>query len=95
MRDSVDHLAGRARYVEIWSSPDLETRWRTGVDATEYARMLEVSAAAVKSVDPGVQVVSGGLDGDPEYISAMMGEFRVSSRRSTCSACTCSVTRPR
>ena len=76
VRESVEHLGGRARYVEIWSSPDLATRWRTGVDATQYARMLEVSAAAVKAVDPGVQVVSGGLDGDPEYLSEMMGEFR-------------------
>ena len=75
VRDSVEHLAGRARYVEIWSSPDLESRWRTGVDAAEYARMLEVSATAVKSVDPGVQVVSGGLDGDPEYLTAMMEAF--------------------
>ena len=75
VRDSVRHLSGRARYVEIWSSPDLESRWRTGVDAAEYARLLEVSAAAVKSVDPGVQVVSGGLDGDPVYLTAMMEAF--------------------
>jgi O-antigen/teichoic acid export membrane protein len=75
VRGTVSHLAGRARYVEIWSSPDLESRWRTGVDPAEFARLLEVSATAVKSVDPGVQVVSGGLDGNTEYLGAVLDEF--------------------
>lgn len=73
--DVTEHLDGRARYVEIWSNPDSARYWRTGPDPAQYARMLLVSAAAVKEVDPGVQVVSGGVDGDGAYLGALLDEF--------------------
>lgn len=62
--DVVEHLAGRATYVEVWDEPNNADFWATGPDPAAFARLLERTYAAVKAVDPAVQVVSGSLAGN-------------------------------
>jgi hypothetical protein len=44
---------------EVWNEPDLEHFW--GGTPAEYARLLAITFATIKSVDPSATVVLGGL----------------------------------
>jgi hypothetical protein len=72
---NTEDFAGFMRYVasrykgvvdayEIWNEPDIARFWSPGPDASAYVRLLKSGYRAVKSVDPGATVVSGGLSWD-------------------------------
>ena len=63
----------RAQYIEVWDEPN-SSDWlnpqfqgRTVLSPDYYRNMLNASYRAVKAVDPGMQVVTGGTEpyGDP------------------------------
>ncbi len=47
------------RVWEVWNEPDLPQFWAGGAEA--YARLLKVAAIVIKNVDPGAQILFGGL----------------------------------
>lgn len=49
------------RHWEIWNEPNLWRFWESGPDPAAYTRLLRAASAAVKAVDPGATVVTGGL----------------------------------
>jgi hypothetical protein len=49
------------RSWQIWNEPSLPVYWRPEPDAAEYARLLRVTGAAIRSVDPGAEIVSAGI----------------------------------
>jgi xylan 1,4-beta-xylosidase len=74
VRATVSHLVDRygldrVRHwpIEVWNEPDLKDFW-AGADQVAYHRLYEVTAKAVKEVDPALQVggpaISPGADSD-------------------------------
>jgi hypothetical protein len=58
---AVDRYAGRGvRQWEIWNEPNIVNFWKPAPDAARYGEMLKLAYPAVKDVDPGSLVVSGG-----------------------------------
>jgi polysaccharide biosynthesis protein PslG len=64
MRYVSSRYKGRVEAYEVWNEPDIQRFWSPGPNAAAYARLLESGYDAVKSVDPGALVVSGGLSWD-------------------------------
>src|SRR3954447_1018920 len=46
---------------QIWNEPNIPNFWRSGVNAKEYVGLLRAGAKAVRTVDPGAEVVAAGL----------------------------------
>ncbi len=46
---------------EVWNEPSNDRFWGTDVDPGQYADMLKTVAPAIHAVNPGMNVVSGGL----------------------------------
>ena len=52
---------GRVAVWEVWNEPNTEKFFKPRPDATRYGRLLAATYAAIKGVDPGIGVISGGL----------------------------------
>ncbi|NUS14738.1 MAG: xylan 1,4-beta-xylosidase [Streptomyces sp.] len=79
VRGTVAHLVGRYGLdevrtwpIEVWNEPNLPDFW-AGADQDAYHRLYEVTAAAVKDVDAGLQV--GGPSLAPGYQPHWMTGF--------------------
>ena len=46
---------------QVWNEPNLGRFWQPGPSPGEYAELLELTSDAVKGVDPGAEVITGGL----------------------------------
>ena len=55
---------GKVTGYEIWNEPNIERFWSNGPDAREYADLLRAAHPAIKAVDPGAEIVFGGLSGN-------------------------------
>jgi hypothetical protein len=53
------------RRWQIWNEPSDGTFWHPRPDPDEYARLVEVSAEAIREVDPEAEVILAGLFGTP------------------------------
>jgi hypothetical protein len=61
---------GHVDAIEIWNEPNLHSEWGGTISrqsAADYVRMLSLSYAAIKSVDPSIMVVSAGLSPTGAY----------------------------
>jgi polysaccharide biosynthesis protein PslG len=54
------------RRWQIWNEPSDGTYWHPRPDPNEYARLVEESAAAIREIDPGAEVILAGLFGTPD-----------------------------
>jgi hypothetical protein len=63
------------RAWQVWNEPNLTRFYEPAADASEYADLLRVSAAAIRVADPEAEVVLGGLFG-PSSTSRMIGARR-------------------
>lgn len=52
---------GRVHAIEIWNEPNLDAEWDIGVNPFLYTYLLKLSYATVKSIDPSVMVILGGV----------------------------------
>lgn len=50
-----------ATTFEIWNEPNLESFWQPAPDPAAYTKLLAASYYAIKHVEPGDMVLSGGL----------------------------------
>ena len=72
----MQHVNGKVDYLEVWNEPNEDKWWPTGPDPVEFARLLNVTYAAVHTVSPTTQVVSGGLAGnDIGYLEKVYQAF--------------------
>jgi len=56
---------------EIWNEPDIPRFWRGSPE--DYVNLLKQSYETIKSINPGIKVISAGLDGRGErYIRKLM-----------------------
>jgi hypothetical protein len=55
---------GKIHAVEVWEEMNRDTTWYTagGLNASSYMGLLVPTAGAIKSLDPGIIVISGGLN---------------------------------
>jgi hypothetical protein len=51
---------------EIWNEPNTSWFWEPAPDPAAYARMLQAAYPAIKAVDPGATVITGGLSPAPD-----------------------------
>ena len=49
------------RSWQVWNEPNIPNFWRSGPDASEYVALLRVASQAIRSADPGAEVVAAGL----------------------------------
>ncbi len=49
------------RSWQVWNEPNIQAFWATGPDPAAYVRMLDAVGAAIRAVDPGAEIVAGGL----------------------------------
>ena len=49
------------RAWQVWNEPHLPFYWGGRSDAAQYAALLKVAAARIRSADPGASVVSAGI----------------------------------
>lgn len=57
----VDRYAGKFQAIEIWNEPNLEREWNTaaGVNADQFAQMVNATAAVIRARNPNIIIVSG------------------------------------
>jgi polysaccharide biosynthesis protein PslG len=56
------HFKGRVRYIIIWNEPNLAQEWGyRQPDPAGYTALLKEAYAAIKAVDPTIQVLGGAL----------------------------------
>src|SRR3954452_13566415 len=46
---------------QVWNEPNIPNFWRSGVNARQYVALLRAGATAIRTVDPGAEVVAAGL----------------------------------
>ena len=62
---------------QVWNEPNIQAFWATGPDPVAYVRLLDAVASAIRTADPGAEIVAGGLpySGNgltpPAFIDAM------------------------
>ncbi|HKH16496.1 MAG TPA: cellulase family glycosylhydrolase [Solirubrobacteraceae bacterium] len=57
---------------ELWNEPDGSEFWAGGPDPAHYAQLLKAAYPAIKAVQPGDVVVTGGMVGnDMDFLSAL------------------------
>lgn len=49
------------RSWQIWNEPNITAFWASGPDPAAYAQLLEAASIAIRTADPGAEVVSAGL----------------------------------
>ena len=65
------------RSWQIWNEPNIQAFWATGPDPTAYVRLLDAAGTAIRAIDPGAEIVVGGLPyagnglTPPQFIDAM------------------------
>jgi hypothetical protein len=72
VRAMAERYADRVRYWEVWNEPDIGF-WQGTLD--EYLEILEAAWHEIKAVDPGLQVMSGGMasyDRNPSFVEGMV-----------------------
>lgn len=69
----VTRYKDRIRYWEVWNEQNLEGFWGDKPSGANYAILLQATYKTIKKIDPGLQVVYGGLAGVPmEYVIATL-----------------------
>ena len=58
---AANRYKGRIKYWEIWNEPNFTFFWKPQPNAALYATVLRQAFAAIKAVDAGTTVLSGGL----------------------------------
>jgi hypothetical protein len=72
VRTVAGRYAGRIQAIEVWNEPNLHHEWGDEpLDAGRYVDMLCRSYNAIKSVDPGIAVISAGLTPAGNNIGSM------------------------
>lgn len=63
---------GVVRAWEIWNEPENAIFWRPAPDPAAYARLLIAASAEIKTVDPEVKVLNGGVvPYDPRFLDGI------------------------
>lgn len=80
VRHLVTDYGRQVRYWEVYNEPNLKNFWRRDPNGAEYAALLAKAYNVIKSIDPDIKVVFGGLSGVPldyfeDALKAGAGEY--------------------
>lgn len=62
-RKAADRYKGKIDAWEIWNEPNLDQYWSPTPRASDYAALLRVTSAALKSGNSSVKIITGGTGG--------------------------------
>ena len=65
VQEMVSRYGKQLRYWEVYNEPNLKSYWCRTPNGAEYAALLQKAYQVIKSQDPDLQVVFGGLSGVP------------------------------
>ena len=57
----VTHYKGRISYYEVWNEPDGVWCWKSGVNGTEYGKLLLLTSQVIRQNDPAAQIIGGAI----------------------------------
>lgn len=66
-----DLVARPVRNWVIWNEQNAQTFWSPKADPREYAELVRLSRAGIDQVDPGGQLITGGIYGYPQNPKSM------------------------
>lgn len=55
------HYAGTVAAFEVWNEPNTSEFWAPATDPAAYVRLLKLTYASIKAVDPSLTVVAGAM----------------------------------
>jgi hypothetical protein len=71
----VRHARDRVDHWEIWNEPNHYAYWGAPPNAADYGRLVRLTAARIKSVQPGAIIIAGALAGlDPKFTAGFLAE---------------------
>lgn len=56
-----DRYRGKVQAIEVWHGQNIHYQWDNNVDVAEYVRLLQHAYLAIKTVEPEILVISGGM----------------------------------
>ncbi len=65
VRQVVTRYGKKLRYWEVFNEPNLQGFWADEVSGENYTKMLKHTYEIIKSIDPDIQVLYGGVAGVP------------------------------
>ena len=69
VHDLAERYEGRVNHYKVWNEPNHPFFWRPGPDPAEYAALLRAAYSNIARVDPGAEIVFGGLsENDHGYL---------------------------
>ena len=59
----VKRYPGRIHAIEVWNEQNIDREWTSnhGLNAANYVELLRAAYDAIKAIDPGIIIISGGL----------------------------------
>ncbi len=67
----------RVTHWEIWNEPNHYGYWGAPPDAAAYGRLVRMTAARIRALQPSAVIIAGALAGlDPKFIAAFLEEDR-------------------
>ncbi len=71
----VTHAKDRVRHWEIWNEANHYAYWGAKPNATDYGRLVRLTAARIKAIQPDAVVIAGALAGlDPKFTADFLAE---------------------
>jgi hypothetical protein len=72
----VRHYQTRVKHWEIWNEPNHYAYWGAPTNAADYGRLVRLTAARIKTVDPDAVIIAGSVAGlqTPEFIAGFLKE---------------------
>ena len=71
----VAHAKDRVTHWEIWNEPNHYAYWGGPPDATAYGKLVRLTAARIRAVQPKAVIIAGALAGlDPKFTAGFLAE---------------------
>jgi len=71
----VAHAKDRVTHWEIWNEPNHYAYWGAPPDAAAYGRLVRLTAARIRAVQPNAVIIAGALAGlNPTFVAGFLAE---------------------
>lgn len=72
---TVAHAKDRVTHWEIWNEPNHYAYWGAKPDAATYGKLVRLTAARIRAVQPDAVIIAGALAGlDPKFVEGFLAE---------------------
>ena len=71
----IAHAKDRVTHWEIWNEPNHYAYWGAPPDAAAYGKLVRLTAARIRAVQPDAVIIAGALAGlDPKFVADFLAE---------------------